>query len=183
MKKLSLLLITVLMTACVLVACGGADNKDNANAGNQGSTNNESNAQNNKEENNSFVFSLKGVDVQINAKMAPIYDKLGKEDSYFESNSCAFQGLDKVYTYGSVVIQTYPLEEVDYVYSIELKDDTVETPEGIYIGSSKADVENAYGTPSSKTDIAYTYVQGESQLNIIFENDCVTSIVYVSVSE
>lgn len=183
MKKISILLITVLMTACMLVGCGGSDNKDTENKGNQGTTNNETNNQNNKEENTSYVFKLKGTDVQINAEMAPIYDKLGKEDSYFESNSCAFQGLDKVYTYGSVVIQTYPMNEVDYVYSIELKDDTVETPEGIYIGASKADVEKAYGAPSSQTDVAYIYVQGESQLNIMFDGDSVSSIVYVSISE
>lgn len=183
MKKLSILLITVLMATCLLIGCGGSDNKDTENKGNQGTTNNETNNQNDKKENNSFVFNLKGTDVQINAEMASIHDKLGKEDDYFESNSCAFQGLDKVYTYGSVIIQTYPMDEVDYVYSVELKDDTVETPEGIYIGSSKADVEKAYGTPDDQTDTAYIYKKGESQLNIMFEGDAVTSIVYVSISE
>lgn len=183
MKKLSVLLITVLMAACMLVGCGGSDNKDTENKDDQSTTNNETNNQNNVEENTSYVYSLKGTDVQINAEMAPLLDKLGEEDSYFESNSCAFQGLDKVYTYGSVVISTYPIDEVDYVYSIELKDDTVETPEGVYIGASVTDVEKAYGTPDNQTDIAYIYVQGESQLNIMFEDDMVTSIVYVSTAE
>ena len=180
MKKLSVLLISVLMSACLLVGCGGSGEQNTEDKGNQGTTNNETN---NQKENNSYVFKLKGVDVQINAEWADIYAKLGKEDAYFESNSCAFQGLDKVYTYGSVVIQTYPLNEVDYVYSVELKDDTVETPEGIYIGASKAEVENAYGTPSDMTDIAYIYTQGESKLNIMFDGDTVTNIVYVSISE
>ena len=179
MKKLSVLLIAVLMSACMLVGCGGNGEQNSENAGNQGTTNNETN----NKENNSYVFKLKGVDVQINAAWADIYAKLGKEDAYFESNSCAFQGLDKVYTYCSVVIQTYPMNEVDYVYSIELKDDTVETPEGIYIGASKADVENAYGTPATQTEIAYMYNQGESQLQIIFEGDSVKNIVYISISE
>lgn len=180
MKKLSVLFITVLMSVCMLVGCGGSGDQNTEDKGNQGTTNNESN---NQKENNSYVFKLKGVDVQINAGWSDIYAKLGKEDAYFESNSCAFQGLDKVYTYGSVVIQTYPLEEVDYVYSVELKDDTVETPEGIYIGASKADVEKAYGTPADQTDTAYIYKQGESHLNIMFDGDTVTNIVYVSVSE
>ena len=183
MKKLSVLFVTVLMAVCMLVGCGGSDNNEGGNDANQNNTNNESTNQNTNKENNSYVFKLKGVDVQINAEMAAIHDALGEEDDYFESNSCAFQGLDKVYTYGSVVIQTYPLDEVDYVYSIELKDDTVETPEGIYIGASKADVENAYGTPDDETDTAYIYKQGESQLNIMFDGDYVNSIVYVSISE
>lgn len=182
MKKLSVLLITVFIAVCILVGCGTSDNEDIENKGNQETTNNETN-KNDKDENTSYVFKLKGVDVQINAEMAPIYDKLGKEDSYFESNSCAFQGLDKVYTYRSVVIQTYPMDEVDYVYSVELKDDTVETLEGIYIGTSKANVENAYGTPDDQTDTAYIYKKGESQLQIMFDGDVVSSIVYVSISE
>ena len=180
MKKLSVLFIAVLMSLCMLVGCGGSGEQNTENSGNQGTTNNNTN---NQKENNSYSFKLKGVDVQINAEWSDIYAKLGKEDAYFESNSCAFQGLDKVYTYGSVVIQTYPMNEVDYVYSIELKDDTVETPEGLYIGASKADVENAYGTPADQTDTAYIYKQGESQLNIMFMGDEVVSIVYVSISE
>lgn len=180
MKKLSVLLLAVLMSACMLVGCGGSGEQNTEDKGNQGTTNNETT---NQKENNSYVFKLKGTDVQINAGWADIYAKLGKEDAYFESNSCAFQGLDKVYTYGSVVVQTYPVNEVDFVYSIELKDDTVETPEGIYIGASKADVENAYGTPADQTDTAYIYKQGESQLNIMFDGDTVTNIVYVSISE
>lgn len=180
MKKLSVLFIAVLMSLSMLVACGGSGDQNTEDKGNQGTTNNETN---NQKENNSYVFKLNGTDVQINAGWADIYAKLGKEDSYFESNSCAFQGLDKVYTYGSVVIQTYPINEVDYVYSIELKDDTVETPEGLYIGSTKADVEKIYGTPADQTDSAYIYKQGESQLNIMFIGDEVVSIVYVSISE
>lgn len=185
MKKLSVFFITVFMAACILVGCGSSDNKDTENKNDHSAANNETNSDlnNTAEVNDSFVFTFKDTDVQINAEMDQILDKLGKEDSYFESESCAFQGLDKAYTYGSVVIQTYPIDEIDYVYSVELKDDTVETPEGVYIGASVTDVEKAYGTPDNQTDIAYIYVQGESQLNIMFEDDMVTSIVYVSTAE
>ncbi len=181
MKKISVLLVTVLLTGCMLVACGNSDN----NATNQGASNNQENNQatNKEEAYTGFTFKLKGADIQLHAKMASIVDALGEEDNYFESESCAFQGLDKVYTYGSVVISTYPVDKVDYVYSIELKDDTVETPEGIYIGSSKDDVTAAYGTPSSETESAYIYKKGESQLNIMFEGDSVASIVYMAITE
>lgn len=176
MKKISVLLVAALLVACMMVGCGNSGSGENNN-NSQSSNNNNSGAY------EGFVFKLKDTDIQLNAKMADLTGKLGKEDAYFESNSCAFQGLDKVYTYGSVVISTYPLENVDYVYTIELKDDTVETPEGIYIGSSKADVEKAYGTPGSTTDTAYIYTKGESQLNIIFEDDAVSSIVYTAITE
>lgn len=73
----------------------------------------------------------------MNENMEPLVKKLGDADNYFESDSCAFQGKDKVYTYGSVKITTYPKDNKDYVYTIELLDDTVSTPEGISIGSDK----------------------------------------------
>ena len=68
-------------------------------------------------------MDFNGTQVVLGAEMKPIADKLGKPTKYFESQSCAFQGLDKVYTYGGVIIRTYPENDVDYVLSIELKDE------------------------------------------------------------
>ena len=108
-------------------------------------------------------------------------EKLGKEKNYFESASCAFEGLDKEYTYNGFVLKTYPLNDVDYVASITLQDDTVATPEGIAIGSELADVTAAYGDSSSDTKCEY--VKGDSQLLILLENGVVTSIQYVAITE
>ena len=105
----------------------------------------------------------------MNAEAAPILEKLGKEKNYFESASCAFEGLDKEYTYNGFVLKTYPLNDVDYVASITLQDDTVATPEGIAIGSELADVTAVYGDSSSDTKCEY--VKGDSQLLILLENE------------
>lgn len=182
MKKISVLLLTVLVAGFMLVGCGGSGD-DNKNSQNSDNNNNQNNAGGEEHVYEGYTFIHNGVSIQLNSLMAPVIEDLGKEDAYFESNSCAFQGLDKVYTYGSVVISTYPVDNVDYVYSIELKDDTVETPEGIYIGSSKEDVANAYGTPTNETETAYVYTKGESNLNIMFEDDAVVSIVYMAITE
>lgn len=127
-----------------------------------------------------YVYSQAGVDVAVNGEMAPIVDAWGEPDKYFESESCAFQGMDKVYTYGSVVINTYPENDKDYVLTIELKDDTITTAEGIYIGSSKDDVVVTYGAATSETDVALVYDKGECQLTFFFEDDCVTNITYAA---
>ena len=74
-----------------------------------------------------FTYDLKGVTVAMNENMEPLVKKLGDADNYFESDSCAFQGKDKVYTYGSVKITTYPKDNKDYVYTIELLDDKYTT--------------------------------------------------------
>lgn len=130
-----------------------------------------------------FTYDLKGVTVAMNENMEPLVKKLGDADNYFESDSCAFQGKDKVYTYGSVKITTYPKDNKDYVYTIELLDDTVSTLEGISIGSDKKAVEEKYGDASDSTETSYIYKKGDSQLSFIFDGDNVSSIVYNAITE
>ena len=126
-----------------------------------------------------YQLDFNGTQVVLGAEMAPVADKLGKPTKYFESQSCAYQGLDKVYTYGGVIIRTYPENDVDYVLNIELKDDSVSTVEGISIGDAKAKVKEAYGEPTSTTDTSDVFVKGNSKLSIIYGKDGnVSSIVY-----
>ena len=108
---------------------------------------------------------------------------LGTPDSYSEETSCAFDGLDKTYRYGSIYLQTYPIGEKDYVYSWWFVDDLVENDEGICIGSSKADVEAAYGAESYNGTNAFEVTKGSGKLTIILENDVVSSVQYVIVTE
>lgn len=130
-----------------------------------------------------YTYTLNDVSISMNAEMAPIVTALGEPDNYFEAQSCAFQGLDKVYTYGSVVITTYPVNDVDYVSSIELKDDTVQTTEGICIGAAKSDVTGIYGSPSRETDTSYIYAKSDSELSFIFDDDCVQHIIYSAITQ
>lgn len=169
MKKRSIIAI-ILMSMLVMVGCGSKDKApDTASDANT--------------EAKGYVMTVQGTDVAVNAPMAPIVDALGEADKYFESESCAFQGLDKVYTYGSVVITTYPEDGKDYVYSIELKDDTVTTKEGAYIGMAKADVVNAYGAATNETEVALVYEKDACQLAFILEDDCVKNITYTAITE
>lgn len=125
-----------------------------------------------------FTFVLKDTAMQINDDMAKITEALGEPTSYFESNSCAFQGLDKVYTYGSVILRTYPKDGGDYLLSIELRDDSVQTPEGAFIGNTLDEVEALYGTPDDKTATSLIYKKGDSILSFIAKNNEVYAITY-----
>ncbi len=179
MRKIALLLCTALLAGSLCVGCGNSgDTTDTGAEKNtqQGSTNETVKA-------DGFVFKHNGTEIVPNAKMEPIATALGEPTKFFESDSCAFQGKDKVYTYGSVVINTYPKDNVDYVYTIELKDDTVETPEGIYIGASLDDVKAKYGEPANDTGSALVYEKGTSTLNFGYTDGEVTSIVYFAVVE
>ncbi len=127
-----------------------------------------------------YVFQYNGVTVSVDGDMAPVLEGLGEPQSYFEAASCAFEGLDKTYTYSSFEIDTYPQNEKDYVSMIILKDDAVSTAEGIYIGCSLAKVTEAYWTDYAEQGSMLVYSKDGMKLCFIVENDEVTSIQYCS---
>ena len=110
--------------------------------------------------------------------MSEALTALGEPLSYFEAASCAFEGLDKTYTYAGFTVMTRPDGNKDYINAIFLTDDSLTTAKGIYIGSSADDVIAAYGE-TSKTDTLISYTDGNTTLNFILKESKVISIEYV----
>ena len=166
MKKI----LTILLAFCLLLslaACGGAP-VENPTPSQEVTYTPEQN----------FSFQYKGVTISLHDAAEPIIAKLGEPVKYTESASCAFEGLDKSYYYGSFYLETYPQGDKDFVSGWWFADDSVTTPEGIYIGSSKAEVEKAYGTDGYNGTNAYTVNKDAGMLTIILENDVVSYIQY-----
>ena len=128
----------------------------------------------------SLVFKASGKTISIDMPTSEFIDALGDPDDYFEADSCAFQGKDKVYTYKDFVIRTYPKDDVDYVLSVELRDDVVTTPEGAYIGMSEDDIKGLYTDYTVEGDSSsnMTVTEGGTKLSFIFEDGAVNSITY-----
>lgn len=129
------------------------------------------------------VYSFKSGSVTITpgADMSSILSALGEYKSYDESTSCAFDGLDKVYTYSGFSIQTYPDGDKDYVYIITLTSDLVSTPEGVSVGSTKSDVIAAYGDGYATVgDGNMQYDASNCVLQFIFRDGKVSSIKYTA---
>lgn len=156
-----------------LAACGGG----NAPAGGESPAPQNSAA---PQAAGAYVFTTgDGVTVSVDEDMAQVLTDLGEAQSYFEAESCAFEGLDKTYTYPGFVITTRPDGENDYVNSIRLTDDSVSTVEGVYIGSSEADVKAAYGEDGGADQGMLSYTAGGESLNFILEDGAVISIEYL----
>ena len=156
-----------------LAACGGG----NAPAGGESPSPQNSAA---PQAAGAYVFTTSdGVTVSVDEDMAQVLTDLGEAQSYFEAESCAFEGLDKTYTYPGFVITTRPDGENDYVNSIRLTDDSVSTVEGVYIGSSEADVKAAYGEDGGADQGILSYTAGGVSLNFILEDGAVISIEYL----
>ena len=116
--------------------------------------------------------------ITLSAEAAPIIDALGEPRSYTEEPSCAFDGMDKTYYYGSFYISTYPLDGKDYIYNLWFADDGVATDEGIRIGSSQSQVEDTYGKECFNGTNSFVMTKGQSRLVILIEDDTVSCIRY-----
>jgi len=168
MKKLICLLAALALIFC-FTACGGSDAPETKPA-----------------ENNTpvapaepgFTFTYNGTQIALKADAAPILAALGEPKSYTEETSCAFEGLDKTYYFGSFYLQTYPQGDKDYVFGFWFADDSVSTNENIYIGAPQAQVEAAYGADSYNGTNAYILTKGETKLTVILTDGVVSSIQY-----
>lgn len=158
MKKLSAILLA-LMLVLSMAACGEEtpeqpETKDN------------------------YVFTYFGTEIMIDVEATDIVADLGTPKNYTEETSCAFEGLDKTYFYGSFYLSTYPMGDKDFVYSVWFADDSVATAEGIRIGSTKAQVESAYGTAGFNGSNAFVMTKGDSTLTIILKDGEVSDVIY-----
>ena len=128
-----------------------------------------------------YVFAASGVTVEVDADMAPILQALGEPASYFEAASCAFEGLDKIYTYNGFEIDTYPAQDKDLVSAVVLKDDSVTTAEGICIGDSLEKLLEAYGEGTQENGMV-VYTKDGMKLCFILQDDSIISIEYRSTA-
>ena len=105
---------------------------------------------------------------------------MGEPLSYFEAPSCAFNGIDKMYTYSGFELDTYPDNDCDYVSAVLFKDDSIATPEGVSIGDTIEKMRQVYGEYSSEDQNLAIYPNGNMKLCFVLENGVITSIEYKS---
>ena len=132
-------------------------------------------------EKTTYGVTLGTVSVEIDAEAEAILAALGAWKTYDASPTCAFEGEDKVYGYGSFDIQTYTADGKDYIHSIYLLDDAYATRKGISVGSTREAVITAYGDPNEESATALTYNADGMVLSFLLRDGTVTNIQYVKV--
>lgn len=128
-----------------------------------------------------YVFKSGDVTVAVNTPAEDTISKLGAYKGYGESPSCGeFDGTDKVYTYAGFRVYTEPGKTADVINKIELTDDSVKTPEGVYVGMSAEDAKAAMksATPAERgTSLVYT--ADGVELTLVCRDGYVASIQYI----
>lgn len=114
---------------------------------------------------------------------------LGQDFEYSEAESCVFEGMDKTFDFGDVLVYTVPSGDVDLLDGYDILGGNQQTSAGIGLGSTRQDVLAAYGEPADDSDYMIFNESGdpekidEPRLTIVLDgNGIVEMISYYSGS-
>lgn len=123
-----------------------------------------------------FSFTFQGIKLTPGAAFVP--DAMPKPDATYEIPSCAFEGVDTVYSYAALEVTACGPVGQQQIYSVFLVDVNTPTGEGIYMGDTKAMVIAAYGSGYVENGTEWVYTKGNTTLHLLFQGDTIISIEY-----
>ena len=133
----------------------------------------------NPEPTQNYAFQIKGLEITMGETANDFLVKTGNPLNQYSAPSCAFDGDDTVYDFGSYQITTYVKNGKEIFTGVYLLDDSVSTKEGVKIGSPLSKMLSTYGDDYQENYGAYTYSLGLTDLSFVVINDVITSISYL----
>lgn len=175
MKKVVSIIVTIIVIVAICVGVyfltSGENNEINISVGN---------SKNTAEMNESTIKLIyDGKDMTPGAVFSR--DIFGQEQSYSEVPSCAGQGTDKVYNYGSYEITAYQDGDEEKIFSVYFIDDKITTTEGVKVSDESSVMFEKYGDNYEQIGNQYTYISGNVEISFIIENNFIISITYTLV--
>ncbi|MDE5854220.1 MAG: hypothetical protein K2H19_04065 [Ruminococcus sp.] len=114
----------------------------------------------------------------LNSDAGGIISALGDALDVQYAQGCLSNGADqKIYVYDGLTLNCYVMDGVEYIYQIEIKNSNYSTSAGITVGSSRSDAESVYGAGEESGNYVI-YYNGSSELDIEYNGDTVTSIIF-----
>jgi len=166
------------------VAAASPEPAENHDTGDNDTSHNEEHPVNPQDpEPTEFIFLLNSVPIHMDQDMEELLPQLGEPLGIFEAPSCAFDGIDRIFGFPGVDILTYPIGDRDLIHTINFRDDSVTTTKGIYLGSSWADVLEAYGSDYSQDVNMFQFTRGQTTLSFFLDGDMVIGIIYALIMD
>lgn len=123
-----------------------------------------------------FAVIVNGIRVELGTDINEVIEQLGEPDDYVQARSCLHEGDDKIYTFGGIIIYTYPQEKKDIVYIVEYTGEE-QTPSGIGVGSTMVDLEKAYGNNYVEDAFFTVYeLEANATISVQLENE---KVIYI----
>lgn len=123
-----------------------------------------------------YSFEAQGVELIPGDPFDPAV--LPEAESVYEVPSCAIEGTDNLYNYGTFELTAFDDGEKELIYSILLTDPNITTTEGLALGDDVQKVVSIYGDGYTQQGNAYVYTGDTELLYIIVQNEKVASIEY-----
>lgn len=120
--------------------------------------------------------------ISLNDEMEGVRESLGDPLDYMESKSCMYDGYDKAYTYADVEIITYPMNEKEYISSINALTDKAVSGSDIQIGSSTDAIVEKFGAENLiMGNVYYIYETEEYGYSFYLGDDGTVAAIEVYV--
>lgn len=103
-----------------------------------------------------LALTVCGERVSADSSVASLLETFGEDYTYAEAISCVYTGMEKTYQYPDLILYTYPGEQGDCLLELYCTADAAGA-KGPGIGSSRAEVEAAYGSEYTQTGDVMTY--------------------------
>jgi hypothetical protein len=93
-----------------------------------------------------LVFTVDGKPLRLDDDISVATALFGAPTGFEEVESCAYDGMDKFFTYrgGDILVSTLPING-DLICAVDVFTDAVKTGNSITVGSSLEQIETAYG--------------------------------------
>ncbi|MBQ7398220.1 MAG: hypothetical protein IJW09_05280 [Clostridia bacterium] len=129
-------------------------------------------------ETSALSLSYRGVELTVGMAADEAIARLGDDYTVTEAESCAGQGVDRMYTYSSMRLYVFaPTEGEAVVSSVSYTDDGVATADGLRIGSKVEEVVAVMGEPDEKSDARLVYRADGAVLTFGLRDGVVVSVV------
>ena len=121
---------------------------------------------------------FRGTELTVGMSASEALAALGDDFVLSESESCAGEGVDRMYTYPSLRLYVFvPAQGAATVTSVSYTDDGAQTNEGLHIGSAVADVTAALGEAEEQSESKLCYRCGGSTLTFTLRQGRVSGIL------
>jgi hypothetical protein len=160
------LIVALLCTASILVACNSdSEQKDADNA-----------------KQVEYYINYKGTKIELDKNASAVLSALGAPKSTASLGDCGGFGAQTKYVYDDIVVYTLKNDSGETIDQIAFSNDIAETPKGICIGDSSEDVIAAYGEPTTKNDNKIEYENGSLILKFGLDGANVKSIDFIRIT-
>jgi len=129
-------------------------------------------------ESTAFALTVGNFTIRMDQNIQEVLDSMGEPLGVFEAPSCAFDGIDRIFSLPGLQIHTYPLDSGDFIHTVSIRDDSIMTQNGIYLGNSLDSVLAAYGNDYQQEFGMFTFTKGVTTLQFLIEDNMVVAITY-----